>query len=349
MSKKGKMMLGAAIIVIGILVATTLITTLNPSGPSAGLPYMCIAGSTDGAGIYIVRTDVHGSSYYTTIDNQGNILVNKKILVNETFPNATSDARDYAIAVDSNKDIHILYVQNLQPAIFYTKITNDGNVLIPKIPVGRGTRPKLVIDSNNYLHMVWYDGTTAYTGRYKRLDGDGNTLVEHNITNVYPSLHIGIDSNNYIHITGFKYDTGATYEGKAYYIYHGILDSNGTILDTKIFISNASAIDEYHMIEDDNGRLIYLEDKGTVDIDSNIHLIWLNNGIWYKKLNRNGTILINNKKVASGFCNAGPIMVSDTSDNMYILGLYAGKGLGFIKIDKNGNILLDKMIEVQGG
>lgn len=337
MSKKRKMMIGIVIIAVGILVGITLITALNHPGPNAGLPYRSIAVCTDGTGnIYVARTDIHGCSYYTKIDTQGNILVNKKFA-------DTDIAINYAIAVDSNKNVHILYEQGVQPVIAYTKIDNNGSVQIQKKLIGSGYCPNIVIDSNDCLHIVWCDGVTP--GRYKRLDSNGNTLVEQNITDVYTRLHIGVDTNNYIHITG-KYHMGPTYETEAYYIYHAVLDSNSTILDTKVFMSNASATDEYHMIEDNNGRLVYLGDRGTVDSDNNIHLIWLDNGTWYKKLDKNGTVLIDNKKVASKRWSAGPIMISDTSDNMYILGLYEREGVGFIKIDKNGNILLDKTIEV---
>jgi len=140
------------------------------------------------------------------------------------------------VAIDSNGNIHIVYCEyaGSYREIWYTMLDKDGNTLIEDTRITPdddydSTRPQIVIDSTNKVHIVWrdqrWDANSSQEVTYTKLDPylddmDGNaadpaiiTLVDDkrltNIGNWYIfGVRMAIDSNDAIHIVFADDDNG---------------------------------------------------------------------------------------------------------------------------------------------
>jgi hypothetical protein len=147
-------------------------------------------------------------------------------------PTLDSDQPD--VAIDSNGNIHIVYSEYAESyrEIWYTMLDKDGNTLIEDTRItpdddNDSTRPAIVIDSTNKVHITWrdwrWDDGESHEVTYTKLDPslddmDGNaanpatiTLVDDkrltNIGSYYIlSVRMAIDSNDAIHIVFDDYD-----------------------------------------------------------------------------------------------------------------------------------------------
>jgi Neuraminidase (sialidase) len=82
------------------------------------------------------------------------------------------ESSDPALVIDSNDDLHLFWSDESAgfSEIYYRISTDNGTTWSARQRLtympGYSYRPEAVVDSNDYLHLVWYDNTPAYTPDY---------------------------------------------------------------------------------------------------------------------------------------------------------------------------------------
>ena len=93
-----------------------------------------------------------------------------------------------------------------------------------------------------------------------------------------------------------------------------------------------------------NDTAYSMDPEIAVDSDDDIHITWRDSsGIYYTKLDNNGTTLVDDKKLSTG--NLSEIAV-DSNNNAHIT--WWDSGICYMKLDGNGSILVDKKISAGG-
>ena len=112
-------------------------------------------------------------------------------------------------AGDSNNHIHLVWADDTtgNREIYYKRYLAIGNRWITKrltYNPGNSVNPALALDSNDYIHLVWYDDTPwNYEIFYKRSEDGGAKWTTERLTfSPGHSLHpaIAVDSNDYVHV-----------------------------------------------------------------------------------------------------------------------------------------------------
>ncbi len=149
--------------------------------------------------------------FYKKLDNNGNTLVNDKLL---TF--TTAQSINPAIAKDVNNNLHLVWTEEgyQQNGVYYAKLDNSGNTLIQEKRLTFDDlywdrSPALAVDKQNNVHVFWssehYDqGDKDPEIYYKKIDNSGNTILDDKkLTNAnrtsYGPLPV-IDTSNVIHL-----------------------------------------------------------------------------------------------------------------------------------------------------
>ncbi len=209
-------------------------------------------------------------------------------------PEIAVTVADYAdhpdIAIDSNGNIHIVYSDDTGTSareIWYTMLDSTGSTLIEdtRITVETGddgdgaTRPAIVVDSNNRVHIIWrdsgWDAGNSKEVTYSKLnpyadDRNGDAADPATITVVDDtrlsndgdwyiySPRMAVDSNDNIHIIWGNYDDSNVYYMK--------LDSNGNVLIAQASIRPAANYKSYTDIavdSTDNLHIVFADDDVT--------------------------------------------------------------------------------------
>jgi hypothetical protein len=186
------------------------------------------------------------------------------------------------IATDSNDNIHVLWHDwapgNLE--IYYKKSTNGGSTWTTKRLTYNSDfsgYPAIAIDTNNHIHVVWFDETPGNTEiYYKKSTNEGATWTTKRLTyNSGSAYHpsIAVDSNNNIYIV-WNDTTPGNDE-----IYYKESTNGGTSWTTKRLTYNSGS-SEYPDIK--------------LDSNDHIHLVWQdhtpgNPQIFYKKSTNGGS------------------------------------------------------------
>ncbi len=139
--------------------------------------------------VHIVWADGRGTPasaelVYSKLDNNGNFLVDNISLTPE--PDG-KDSRDPDIAVDSDGNIHICFIDNSDGSggwdIWYTKLDNDGNFIIEPVDLGprptSALNPEFAIDCWDTLHLTWIEESSLrYAGakKYLKMACDGSVV-----------------------------------------------------------------------------------------------------------------------------------------------------------------------------
>jgi hypothetical protein len=171
----------------------------------------------------LVRTsngDLH-CVYYRTSGGVSNIFYanstdNGEHWTETQLTSETNNQVSPAIAVDSNNDLHVVWSGRNATAtlnqIRYLTYTTGWSSTITNLTDGTYTQlyPSLAVDSNDYVHVVWYGkylGTSYYQIRYRSYTGTWNNIIDLT-TNYsdqkYPS--IAVDSTNNLHVVWRGYD-----------------------------------------------------------------------------------------------------------------------------------------------
>ena len=113
------------------------------------------------------------------------------------------------IAIDSNNHLHVVWDDDSpgNSEIYYKKSTDGGASWTTKRLTwnsGGSYRPNIAVDSNNHLHMVWFDNCTGNFEIYYKKSTDGGVswttkrLTWKSWWSGDPA--IAIDSNNHLHV-----------------------------------------------------------------------------------------------------------------------------------------------------
>jgi hypothetical protein len=133
-------------------------------------------------------TNFNWEIYYEKLSVDGTVLIDEMRL---TFYLGYGAGPD--IAVDSNDDLHIAFKVydwwTYTNSIYYIKMDNDGNTLVPiKLVTTEGNPtpyqwykvyPLILVDDDDNVQMVWYDerASTNYEIHYLKLSGVGDPLM----------------------------------------------------------------------------------------------------------------------------------------------------------------------------
>src|SRR3989344_6012630 len=260
------------------------------------------------------------------------------------------------LRIDSQRNAHIAWRDNRNGnwEIYYTKLDNNGNTLVEDTRLtfdnGSSSNPSLKLDAQENIHITWNDARDSpppyYSSSeiyYTKLDNNGNTLVEdtrltfNNSSSSNPSLSMDFQDN--IHIA---WSDGR--DGNAE-IYYTKLDNNGNTLvdDTRLTFD----------VRNSNYPSLDLDTQG------NAHVAWEdtrdnpiaypNPEIYYKKLDNNGNMAINDTRLTFDVRNSNyPSLDLDTQGNVHIVWqdqrTYVYE-IYYEKLDNNGNTLInDNMV-----
>ena len=196
----------------------------------------------------------------------------------QTIQNLTSESNNSqfypSIAIDSNNYLHVVWHGSYSGSTTYSQIRYIKNItgtttwetienLTSESYDQKG--PSIAIDSNNYLHVVWYGphaGSTTYDQiRYiKNITGTTTWETIENLTSEgyhQYSPAIAIDSNDYLHVVWYGPHAGST-----------------TYLQIR-YIKNITGTTTWETIE--NLTSESYDQKGpSIAIDSNnyLHVVW---------------------------------------------------------------------------
>jgi hypothetical protein len=194
-----------------------------------------------------------------------------------------------SIAVDSNNYLHVVwygmatgYTSYYQ--IWYAKYTTSWQTPV-RISTYSGMEsynqsyPSIAVDSNNYLHVVWYGCATGYTSYsqiwYAKYTTSWATPVRistysgmESYSQAYPS--IAVDSNNYLHVVWYGMATGYTSYYQIWYAKYT------TSWQTPVRISTYSGMESYHQY------------YPSIAVDSNnyLHVVWYGRATGYTDYNK---------------------------------------------------------------
>jgi hypothetical protein len=201
--------------------------------------------------------------YYGKLDKNGNILVNNKRLTADY-----SGSGWPSIALDSGGNIHMVHYKKdyiygpNNRRVFYSKMDNDGNLLIPEIQIGpiQSAVPGITVDSQDNLHIVWVgtkDGVEGdvWTTYYRKLDQYGTTLVNDKALCPGNLLSVAVGPGDTVHVGSIAY-------GNELYYYK--LDSNGDI----IYDNGGFPVDTTPKAFINLGNFIGVDSCG------NVHMVW---------------------------------------------------------------------------
>lgn len=230
---------------------------------------------------------------YIKIDNKDTKLFEKNIAISEYHEDRSTITKLFDATLDKDENIHIIGM-NTNLTTSYAKISSSGDIIasrllknfIKNIPFEFKTitiRINMIIDQEYKIHCVWqngyntFDTTTGIVGAF-------NKTLSGNV--------IKIGSKGNIHIL-----RDGSYKK---------LSKNGTFLMQEK-IKNITKIQNYPVIEDDNGNYIYLGENGCVDKDNNVHIVskkvetehtgryeYDYYTIYYTKILKNGIVYIDN-------------------------------------------------------
>ena len=248
---------------------------------------------------HLFFTSSNESLEYLKINNNGEVLINK-ILAPEVYNGeygSFDTSKLFDIAIDTFDNLHIMYlIKNFDTS--YIKIDHNGNILNSK-NLGKFIQNitfyldmvdfsfYLTIDYNNIIWTIWPDGGNKYNTINNLIEGFNKSLNGNAIK---------VDKTGNIHIL-----SGSNYKK---------INNNNDLVTTENF-NNISVIDNYPVVKDDNENYLFLGDNGFVDKDNNVHIVELHeeskewesgryyedyyyNTIYYKKFDKNGTVLIDN-------------------------------------------------------
>jgi hypothetical protein len=140
---------------------------------------------------------------YTKLDRDGNVLISNRFFGTGLLP---------TIVADRSQNMHIVYPDPAGPGtrIKYLKIDQNGNILIGPLILSvheSNYRPHAVIDSLQYLHVVWAFISGDSSGlMYTKIDTFGNHVIPPLVVvgpphGVYPyEPRIAVDLSNRIHL-----------------------------------------------------------------------------------------------------------------------------------------------------
>ncbi|MDH3365495.1 MAG: hypothetical protein OEM29_05785 [Thermoplasmata archaeon] len=279
--------------------------------------------------IFVVWESVEGGSaelYFARLwYYSGNITFEENGLrVSDADP---ANSTEPEIAVCADGSIALVWTDARNDAgdgnleIFYKRLSQSGTPVTSDVritnDVGISERPRMDIDSNGNVHIVWYDFRDSNSGLvinhgvfYRKVTPNGVPMTnETRITFASPSSSpdVAIDSDGNVHVV-FDDDRYAAFD-----IFYTILDGNGTtVVDDRIISAK----------DDNESRFprIALSDSRVVDA------VWqdLSSGAWaihYSAMIYDGSLEVYDQPIAGmDQRNAtAPVVMCAADNNTFIL------------------------------
>ena len=172
---------------------------------------------------------------------------------------------------------------------------------------GNSYRPIIAIDSNNHLHMVWYDLTPPSREIfYKKSTDEGTTWTTRRLTfnpGESYSPNIAVDSNDHLHMVWMD-EPAANLE-----IHYKKSTNGGTTWTTKRLTFNSG-----------DSR----EPKIAIDSSDRIHVVWRDltpgySDIYYKKSTDGGTNWTTKRLTQSAGFSRHPEIALDSNNHIHVV------------------------------
>jgi len=203
--------------------------------------------------------------------------------------NAANSSTGPQFAFDSGGDLHVVWTDQRagRAEIFYTKLDNDGNTLIPDFKVNNTLTdlpyaPHVAVDGNDDVHIIWTDRRDGNNEiYYQKQDVSGAVLVDDlrvtNNTAFTEPEGLGIDPSGNVNIV-FEDKRDGNFE-----IYYKKLDSVGNEIVPDTRISNNSSFSQDAAL--------------TIDIGGTCHIVWQdyrnnNQDLYYSNVDPLGSIVV---------------------------------------------------------
>jgi hypothetical protein len=228
-----------------------------------------------------------------------------------TWNSGTSSSPE--IAIDSSDNIYLVWADETpgNPEIYYKKSTDGGTSWTTKRLTwkpGWSERPVIVLDSNDNIHVAWYDYSPGNYEIFYKKSTDGGTswttksMTSSSSSSIFPE--IAIDSKDHIDVI-YRNDMPGNGE-----IFFKRSTDGGSLWATSRLTWNSGA---------SHGPTI------TIDSANNIHVAWFdwtpgNFEIYYKRSTNEGVTWGGPHRLT---WNAGssnfPRLASDSSNNIHMV------------------------------
>ncbi len=317
----------------------------NISNDSAVSAHPSVAVDDSGH-IYVVWESLEGGAselYFAKLwYYSGNItFLENGLRVSDADP---ANSTEPSIAVCADDSIAIVWTDarndvgdgNLE--IYYKRLSPSGAPLTSDIKVtndvGISERPRMDIDSDGYVHIVWYDFRDSNSGLvinhgvfYRKIAPNGTPMTnETRITFASPSSSpdVAIDTAGNVHVV-FDDDRYAAFD-----IFYTLLDGNGTtVVDDRIISTK----------DDNESRfpIIALSDSRVVDT------VWQDfaSGAWtihYSAMTYDASLEVYDQTIATmdGHNATGPVAMCAKDNNTFVtfVGEVPNKELFFLRTDR---------------
>jgi len=279
-----------AVVVAAVMIAVIAVPALAQQGPEiqltddedhADCPDVAI-DSQGNVHIAFERNDGASGNYgggvgeiwYTMLDNAGNTLIDDTLICDD------GTERKPAIGVDSQDKVHIVWQSDGGDNITYIKIDpylddRSGNAttlaairVVVKTILHSDSRqidPRMAIDSNDDVHVVWEDSYN-YRIAYIQLNSGGGVVVPYKMVagtqnNRDRRPFVAVDSNDNPHIV-WNDDPGPSYNHEIFYAMLSGVNGNPLIAATMI-----TPDDEWQSQRSDI----------VVDAEDMVHVFWSDN------------------------------------------------------------------------
>jgi hypothetical protein len=184
------------------------------------IPYLDLGGGSHSSIVCDVHQNVHMMYTnpigplmrveYLKLDNNGNILYGP-----ETLTNSVNEGSMYVdMALDSNQCLHAVWEGWLGDTIcpvMYTKLDTSGHKLIPAIQIVfppytvGGGEPRIAVDHNDKLHVVWHDGRVPYGHIFTKYGENASKLQDITQGNCISSSCLKVEPNPFSSWTRIDY------------------------------------------------------------------------------------------------------------------------------------------------
>ena len=125
--------------------------------------------ATDSADNVHLIWNTNTQIYYAKLDSSGNIITTDKLVSNITGAWGYSYL---STVIDTKDNLHVVWQDSRDEnsEIYYKRLDNEGNCLSNDIRLtsygGASMSPSIAVDSNNKVHVVWYDNRHGFLDIY---------------------------------------------------------------------------------------------------------------------------------------------------------------------------------------
>lgn len=279
--------------------------------------------------------------HYMKLDKDGNVIIPPMLL---PYPMYAAYAD---IVVDSDNCPHIfysVYEQNyahpIPAGINYVKLTLSGKIIFTQNLLRNFSHPHAAIDSKDRIYLIWRE-VDGY--HYSSFNKSGEQIVNDE-TESPEGYEIVVDYQQYdIYVLEEGYHSEKfRWHFKPHRDYSLITTLNGK----KLSILNSGGHDyhEAHAADSDGNIHIFYRPDDLPEVVDDYYL-------YYEKININGQVLVNHKKLSDPILFPGnPTVEIDKDNQIHIIWHGCGdlslwdmkgkeSGVFYMKINKDGNIL----------